>query len=116
MDIYTVPDVFDLVKGETYDPLEAIVVNEDNEAVDLSDVASVVFEFYTSGNRRTLIFSKDAAVYNATGGILRYTWVATDTNTLDAGLYYGRFKMTYSDSKIRYVPQAKTYILIKLSE
>ena len=103
---------FELVKGEFYDPIEIQMVDEDNVKVPITDVTSVVFQMYLDKDGRNLALEETGTKDN-TNSLLRYILTEADTLNLDAGYYFGRFKIV-QNSKTRYAPQAGQFIRMKV--
>jgi hypothetical protein len=49
-------------------------------------------------------------VTNASGGIVQYPWVASDTDT--AGTYYGEVEVTYADNTVETCPNNGYFTII----
>jgi len=111
-----------LVKQEGEDSLMAFRIKTNDTspklAVTLEDANSVPVNISGANVRfhmkafgaTSLKIDAPMTITNATGGIVQYSWVATDTNT--AGTYYGEVEVTYSDSTVETFPNNGYFTII----
>ena len=84
-------ELFTLTAGDTVPSLQAVLRDEQGEAIDLTD-ASVEFHLREPRGGDTLV-DEPADVVDAVGGLVRYRWHVDDTEV--AGRYRAEFVVTY---------------------
>lgn len=94
------PD-FTIRKDDTLPLIEATLQDADGVTVDLSG-ATVKFQMRARGSATSKVDSAATVVAPATSGVVRYTFVAADTDT--AGRYVGSFEVTFSAGVIETFP------------
>lgn len=75
--------------------------------------ATVVFNMKTTGGVSKVNRGAATIVGDPTLGIVRYSWLAADTNT--AGLFNAEYEVTYANGKIETFPN-DSYIRVKVTE
>ena len=89
--------------------IQATLKDADDTVIDLSG-ATVKF-IMTDKLTNEKKIDANAVVVNDTGGVVKYVWTGTDTDT--AGNYKGEFELKFADGRLMTVPN-KVYINIKV--
>ena len=103
--------------GDTYSPLEAVLKDADSNPVDISAATAVTFSMRPVGSTTNTI---NAAAVNlddgsaANRGRVRYVWQASDV--LNAGDFYGEFKVVFNGADETFPRGIKQYLLIRGQE
>ena len=109
---------FTIKEGATAPALEVTLKDSSGDALDISGNLGVQFimrERQHASNEDPDKRKVDAAatVVDAAGGIVKYSWVAADTDEVED--YVGEFVVTGSDTKPRKVP-TPAFITIRVVE
>lgn len=96
----TLTDPFFIKQGDTLEEIERTLVSSGGLGINLTTVTGVRFHMWTV--LHVLKINQPAAVVNAAAGIVKYVWVAGDTDT--AGRYQGEFEVTFVGGKKITVP------------
>lgn len=83
-----------LRRNDTAPTLDATLKDADDAVVDLTG-ATVVFTM-TDATGAKKVNRQSASLVDASGGKVRYSWVAADTDA--AGEFTGEFEVTYADA------------------
>lgn len=81
--------------------IQATLTNSDGSAIDLTDATGVAFLMRLIGGTVPKI-DAPAVVVNAAFGIVRYDWLAADTDT--PGNYHAEWEITWASGKQQTVP------------
>ena len=93
---------FIIKQNDTSPSLEAQLLTSTREIVSLVG-ATVVFNMKTASG--TVVINRaEAEIVDASSGIVRYDWFASDTAR--AGEYLAEFEVTFADGKIETFPQS----------
>lgn len=92
---------FTLKQNDTSPSFDVVVMTGLKEVVDLTGFTAPEFHMW---NRRTraVVVDTTATIAAATGGLLRYTWLAADTDV--PGLYEAEFQITDPAGGILSIP------------
>ena len=93
-----------LKKGDTFPPMRAQLLWEDETPVSLTNVSSVIFKMKEIGSNNLKV-NGTCSIVDATNGIVEYSWQSGDTDT--PGFYYREFEVHYNDGKVMTVPNFK---------
>jgi hypothetical protein len=95
---------FDIHRGDTAPYFDKQLRNERGKIVDISNNTEV--EFHMRDADYTVVIDDDTSgnvsVEGAASGDVRYSWQASDTDTL--GTYHAEFVVTFSDGRTRSFP------------
>jgi hypothetical protein len=107
----TTPDFY-IKKGDLLPVIEAILMNDDNDApLDLTNATSVKFNMWRPGESQYKV-SAACTIINTVGGQVRYSWQGTDTSV--SGDFDAEFEITWTDTKKTTVPNHKfLYVRIR---
>lgn len=86
---------FFIKQGDTKPSLVATLVDEDEQALDLSAAIAVKFYMILSAESTPKVNGSAATIVLAEGGIVHYDWSINDTNT--PGDYDAEFEVEWSD-------------------
>lgn len=100
---------FYIKQNDTRPNIAATLIDGDGSVASL-DGSTVVFKMRKVGETSTTVNSS-AVVTNASGGVVTYTWSASDTATV--GSYQGEFEVTYSGGGVQTFPN-NDYIPIEI--
>ncbi len=90
---------FTIKQNDTSPSIQATLKDASGSAIDLSG-ASVSFHMKPlSGDIKV---DSSMTITDATGGVVRYDWQSTDTDTV--GTYLVEFEVTYSDNSVETFP------------
>ena len=92
---------FYIKQNDTSPAIRAALKDGNNAAIDLTD-ASVRFHMRTIGSTTVTTDAAATIISPATSGIVEYSWVAADTDTI--GSYQAEFEVTYADTSIETFP------------
>lgn len=101
--------MFYIKQNDTSPAIQATLKDVDGAVVPLAG-ATVRFHMRKQG-ATTAKVDAAAVIVNDVGGIVRYNWVAADTNTV--GTYQAEFEVTYSDNTVETFPNA-SYLKVKV--
>lgn len=102
---------FTIKENDTSPIIQRTLTDASGTAVNLTG-SSVVFKMYDQ-MRTTQVVSSAATLVDAANGVVRYTWLAADTDV--PGWYWVEFEVTYSDSSIETFPNSG-YISVLITE
>lgn len=101
---------FFLKQNDTSPSIQATLTDASGAAVNIAG-ASVRFHMKNMTNSGVIV-DRAATVVNAANGIVRYDWLAADTQK--TGMFLCEFEVTYSDSSIETFPNdAKIVVSIE---
>jgi hypothetical protein len=101
--------MFYIKQNDTGPSIQATLKDADGVAVSLAG-ATVSFKMRKQGSATPKV-NAAATIVNSTAGIVKYNWIAADTNTV--GTYQAEFQVTYSDLSVETFPNA-TYLKVKV--
>lgn len=90
---------FTIKRNDTSPVYQATLKDGDGDAVSLS---GATVRFHMNAKDGSSKVDAAATVVNASGGIVKYTWQAGDTDT--AGRYRVEWEVTFSDSSVETFP------------
>lgn len=100
-------------KNDTLPYLDfTLVKDSQNTPHNLTD-ATVTFSMSITPGETPKVNKSAVTIVNATGGTIRYAWLAADTNAI--GRYFGEFEVVFSDGKILTFPKDE-YIEVTIIE
>lgn len=102
---------FNIKQNDTSPSLLANLKDYDNNPVNITG-ASVMFHMKDISG--TLKVDSAMTIVDAVNGIVRYDWVAGDTDT--AGAYYVEFEVTYADSAVETFPNTGNLSVLVVGE
>lgn len=102
-------DVFTIKQNDTAPSITATLYDADGVVVDLTG-ASVTFHMR---HKDGTVKVDAAAVVANNSGIVRYDWIAADTDTV--GRYNAEFEVTYGDASIETFPNGR-YLRINIKD
>lgn len=91
---------FYIKQNDTSPAMLATLQDANGTAINLTG-ASVRFHMRTIGSTQTVVDAA-ATVVTPLSGIVRYNWIAADTDTI--GSYQAEFEVTYADASIETFP------------
>jgi len=98
-DFITTTGPFYLKQGDNFPMFQTILTNLDGSIADLTNATAVTFQM---GNFQSGTISKSATIVNASMGLVRYIWDASDSTV--PGVYAADWKVTYADDSVRTFP------------
>jgi len=101
---------FYMKQNDTQPRMLATLQDGDGTAINLTG-ASVRFHMRTLGG--STVVDAAATIVTAASGLVRYDWVAADTDTV--GSYQAEFEVTYSDTTIETFPNSG-YIRVEITD
>ncbi|CDK39666.1 BppU family phage baseplate upper protein [Halorubrum sp. AJ67] len=101
-------ETFSLAVGDTAPSIQAVLRDSVGDGVDLTD-ADVQFQMRQPRGGDVLI-DKPADVIDATAGVARYNWNASDTNEL--GRYRAEFVVTYKSGAVETFPNVGAHDIV----
>lgn len=101
---------FYIKEGDTSPELQATLKDAEGSAIDLTG-ASARFHMRAPGAAAAAVDAA-ATVVTAASGIVKYTWIAGDTDV--AGRYEAEFEITFGDGSIESFPN-RGYIPVRIS-
>lgn len=102
---------FYVKQNDTSPAMLATLQDADGNAIDITG-ASVRFHMRAIGSNQTTV-DGDATIVTASSGLVRYDWIAADTDTV--GSYQAEFEVTYADSSIETFPN-DGYIRVEITD
>lgn len=103
-------DTFNIKRNDTSPALAGTLKDADGNA---KDITSATVRFHMLDEDDATVVDAAATIVNASGGTVKYSWQAADTDV--AGGFRGEFEVTYSDSTIETFPNTG-YIPIRIYE
>ena len=97
------------IKTNDTSPKLAVTL-EDANSVPVNISGSTVRFHMKALGATSLKVDAPMTITNATGGIVEYSWVSSDTNT--AGTYYGEVEVTYTDSAVETFPNNGYFTIV----
>jgi hypothetical protein len=91
---------FYIKQNDTSPAMLATLQDADGNAVNLTG-ATVRFHMRAVGGAQVVV-DQSATVVTAIDGLVRYNWIADDTDTI--GSYQAEFEVTYADASIETFP------------
>ncbi len=85
---------FTITQGDTAPPLEPTLRRADGTVQSLSDATGVTFTMRNAQDDTVKIDAEACTIVNAAGGVVRYQWTGTDTDTV--GEFLGKFTVTWT--------------------
>lgn len=106
------PHAFAIKQGATLPTIQLTIYDQEGDALDLTDVTSVVFKMYEIDCVTAKVAAGAASVTTpATDGTVEYGWDTADTNA--PANYLGEFTLTFSDGGVATFP-TDDYIKIRV--
>lgn len=101
---------YEMAEGDT-DPLVYEV--EDKSTGGLYDLtgSTVTFSMWRQTSH-TVVFEGQACTHDDTGGQITYAWATADTDS--PGDFFGQFKITLSNSKVKHEPADYKNLFIRI--
>ena len=101
---------FYMKQSDTQPRMLATLQDGDGAAINLTG-ASVRFHMRTLGG--STVVDAAATIITAASGLVRYDWVAADTDTV--GSYQAEFEVTYPDTTVETFPNSG-YIRVEITD
>jgi hypothetical protein len=101
---------FYMKQNDTQPRMLATLQDGDGAAINLTG-ASVRFHMRTLGG--STVVDAAATIVTAASGLVRYDWVAADTDTV--GSYQAEFEVTYPDTTVETFPNSG-YIRVEITD
>jgi len=101
---------FYMKQNDTQPRMLATLQDGDGAAINLTG-ASVRFHMRTLGG--STVVDAAATIITAASGLVRYDWVAADTDTV--GSYQAEFEVTYPDTTVETFPNSG-YIRVEITD
>jgi len=98
-------------QNDTSPSIQTQFLDGDGLPVDITGNLGVSFHMRDAAG--TVKIDTAATVVTAASGIVRYDWLAADTDT--AGTFQAEFEVTYSDGKVETFPNA-SYIEVVITD
>jgi hypothetical protein len=105
---------FTLKRNDTSPAIEFQLQDDDGNAIDISGFNEVEFFFRQRRDSTTKVDDDtggNVSVPDAANGIVKYEWMATDTET--AGIFEAEFEVEYSDGAVETFPNTG-YIKVQI--
>ena len=99
---------FTIKKGDTSPSIQSTLKDASGTAVDIAG-ATVKIHMKALGSS-VLKVDQTMTIVNASGGIVKYDWTASDTDTV--GTYYVEFEVTRADSSIETFPNNGNAVVV----
>ena len=100
-----------LVRHDLLPPLTIACLYRDGTVVDLTDATAPRFLMkHATGSGTDLKVDSPATILDAPGGIMRYSWAGTDTDTV--GTYKAEFEVTISGMPITFPGGGQTLTVV----
>ncbi len=93
--------IYTIKRGDLLPVPQATTLASDGAAINLTTATGVVFRYRLQGT--TTWTTKTAVIVTAASGIVRYDWVAPDTD-ITPGLYEAEYVITWPVAKPQTVP------------
>lgn len=100
---------FRIKTSDTSPKLAVTLEDANSNAINVTGANGVRFHMKAFG-ATALKVDAPMTITNATGGIVQYPWVASDTDT--AGTYYGEVEVTYADNTVETFPNNGYFTVI----
>lgn len=101
------PD-FSMKQNDRLPSFDVVVMTGLKEIVDLTDFSTPTFHMWNKRTREVIVDAA-ATIVSATGGLLRYSWAAADTDI--PGLYEAEFGLVYTGSLPMTIPNDGYYLI-----
>jgi len=102
---------FNIKQNDTSPSILTTLIDGDGLVVDITGNLGVTFHMRDSEG--IVVIDTAAVVVDASSGLVRYDWLAADTDT--AGVFQAEFEVTYVDGRIETFPNA-SYIEIIITD
>ena len=102
---------FSIKQNDTSPSILATLKDADNVPV---NITSASVRFHMKSIDGSLKIDSAMTVINASEGLVRYDWVAVDTDTF--GTYYVEFEVTYTDGSIETFPNTGSLVVSVVKE
>lgn len=102
---------FTIKQNDTSPSILATLTDGNNTAINLT---SATVRMHMKSLEGVIKIDSAATVINAVEGIVRYDWVAGDTDT--HGTYYVEFEVTYSDDAVETFPNTGSLSVVVVKE
>jgi len=102
---------FYIKQNDTSPSVLATLQDANGDAVNLTG-ASIRFHMRVIGSAQTTVDAA-ATIVTAVSGIVRYDWIAADTDTV--GSYQAEFEVTYADASVETFPN-DGYIRVEITD
>jgi hypothetical protein len=103
-----IPD-FTIKQNDRLPAFDIVVMTGLKEVVDLTDFSTPTFHMWNKRTRATVVDAA-AAIVSAAGGLVRYSWGASDTVT--PGLYEAEFGLLYTGALPMTIPNDGYYLVL----
>lgn len=97
---------FYIKQNDTREPVIATCQDENGAAEDLTG-ATVKFHMTGPVPATTSKVNSAGALVDAANGVVKYQWIAADTNT--AGDFNAEFQITFSDARVKTYPNTANF-------
>lgn len=98
---------FTIRQGDRLPIIVATLVDQDDEALDLTGVSGVSLKYRRKGSQT--VITRTATITDAANGQVRYDWVADDTAT--AGEMYAEWEIDYGSGIYLTVPNSGAFVI-----
>ena len=105
------PDIFFIKRNDTSPSIQKTLTDAAGAAINLTG-ATIRFHMRAKDGTTKVDATADT-VGDATLGVVKYDWIAADTDT--AGFFDGEFEATYADTTVETFPNGET-ITIQIPE
>tara|TARA_R110000851_G_scaffold321725_1_gene487301 strand:- start:167 stop:490 length:324 start_codon:yes stop_codon:yes gene_type:complete len=99
---------FTIKKGDTSPSIQSILKDSAGVPINITG-ATVKFHMKPIGSS-TLKVDQVMTIVDATGGIVRYSWEDSDTDTV--GTYYAEFEVTRADNSTETFPNNSNAVIV----
>lgn len=96
-------------QGDTAPALEAVLQDDDGNAVDVSNATAV--QFHMADKQHNELVNASGTVKDGANGIVAYAW--SDGDTDEVGEHLAEFQVTYQDGSVETFPN-REYIRIRI--
>ena len=104
---------FSIKAHDSLPTIQAALINADSTPLDLSDALGVRFIMRGTGSGQVKV-NAGAVVVDPAGGVVRYDWSGTDTDT--PGAYQGEWEISWPGDKKQTVPTTSYHSIDVLAD